>query len=76
MKHSPERYAAAVRYAAADKSDPFCLARCYAHMRNKVCGFNQSGQDAFYSADAYSEERVTADGKSYIVTSYRNIVRP
>ena len=76
----------AERYAAADKSDPFTLARCHAHMRNGIASHHRgedskeyslsSGVDAFYDAKEYTEQRTTADGKEYPVTVYRNIVRP
>ena len=38
MNWSRERIEAMERYAKADRSDPFTLARCKAHMRNKIVG--------------------------------------
>lgn len=67
---------AAKRYAAADRTDPWAFARAMTHMSNGIAGFTDKGQDAFYSADQYSEERVTALGDTYHVPVYRNIVRP
>lgn len=66
----------ATNYVLADKSDPFALQRAKAHMRNGVCGFNQQGQDAFYQAEPFQEERVLPDGTPYMTTVYRNRVRP
>lgn len=74
--HNQSRYDAAARYVKGDKSDPFLAARIATHMRNGVCGFTPTGQDAFYAADATTEERVTADGNPYLATVYRNMVRP
>jgi hypothetical protein len=70
------RREAAERYALADKSDPFCRTRIATHMRTGVCRFTLTGEDAFYSADATTEECVTADGKPYLAMVYRNMVRP
>jgi hypothetical protein len=70
------RMEAAKRYALADRTDPWTLARIEAHMRNGICGFTDNGLDAFYSADSYVEERVTVTGTTFPVTVYRNIVRP
>lgn len=39
MNYDPVRLAAAKRYAAADKSDPFAMGRILCHMRNGVCGY-------------------------------------
>jgi len=38
MNWSRERIEAMERYAANDRSDPFTLARCKLHMRNKIVG--------------------------------------
>ena len=70
------RIEAAKRYAAADRTDPFAFDRAMAHMVSGVCGFTENGQDAFYSADEFIEERVTLTGITYPVTVYRNVVRP
>lgn len=66
----------AKHYAAADKSDPFALGRAMSHVQSGICGVNQDGSDAMYSADPYQEERITQDGKPYSITVYRNIRRP
>lgn len=71
-----QRIEAAKRYAAADRTDPWAFDRAMTHMANGICGFNENGQDAFYSADEFVEDRVTVTGISYPVTVYRNIVRP
>ena len=63
--------AAAQAYALADRSDPFTLARCHAHLRNGVASI-----DATYSADTVEETRTLPDGREYHVTAYRNITRP
>lgn len=71
-----KRIEAARRYAEADRTDPWAFDRAMAHMTNGICGFTENGADAFYSADAFVEERVTALGQTYPVTVYRNVVRP
>ena len=85
MKKSHSQRAEDARtYAAADKSDPFAFARAMAHMKNGICGFNQNGQDAFYSADEQQEtrhlEKINDQGQKYLeeyqVPAYRNRVRP
>lgn len=84
----PRRVEAARCYAAADKSDPFTLQRAMLHLGNGIAGFRKTqesfnhqgpitpNQDAYYSADEAQEQRVTADGKPYMATVYRNLVRP
>ena len=133
MNHHHE---AAQRYAAADKSDPFTLARCHAHMRNNVANYRKNDEpflwqaaqmyrysvggltlvapntddacdqyvrkigrknprviclgkvgvpkmervtpepDAHYNATEAQETRITTADDDYLVTVYRNIVRP
>lgn len=69
-------------YALADKSDPFTYNRVMSHMNGRICGFNSKGEDAFYSAEPYQEERwlppspAHPNGQSYMVTVYKNRVRP
>lgn len=41
-----------------------------------LVGFTAQGEDAFYSAVPFQEDRVTAAGTHYTVTVYRNIQRP
>lgn len=41
MNWSRERQEAMERYAQADRTDPFALDRCKAHMRNGIAGFRQ-----------------------------------
>ena len=67
---------AAQRYAASDKSDPFCLSRCLLHIRHGLCAPLQDGTDGHYDATATVETRTTATGDGYIATVYRNMVRP
>lgn len=70
------RLQGAINYALADKSDPFTLARCKAHMRNGIVGYCQDGDEAIYSAELVMEMRKLPDGREYPVTVYRNIQRP
>ena len=67
---------AAERYAAGDKSDPFCLSRCLLHIRQGLCAPLQDGTDGHYDATPAVEQRKTASGEDYMVTVYRNMVRP
>lgn len=67
---------AAKRYAAADKSDPFAFARAMTHLGNGLSGMSQRGEDQFYDADEFREERFLPDGRAYHVTAYRNLRRP
>ena len=66
----------AQHYAAADKSDPFTLARCMTHIRTGTASLLSNGEDGFYKADPYSEERYLPNGAAYSVTVYRNCQRP
>lgn len=71
----------AINYARADKSDPFALRRAMAHLRSGIATFaNGQGQEAFYSAEEYTETKSYTDGQGrnveYHVPAYRNRVRP
>ncbi len=66
----------AVRYAGADKSDPFTFGRAMAHIRTGIAGISPRGEDQFYDADPALEERVTPTGARYMATVYRNVRRP
>lgn len=59
-------------YALADRSDPFTLARCLAHIR---VGIVTSSVDC-YEADFAPETRKDAHGNSYVVSVPRNMKRP
>jgi len=70
-------------YAAADASDPFAYARAMTHLGNgTACYTNGDGQEAFYSAEEYSETRQLPNGpngekgEEYQATVYRNRFRP
>lgn len=77
-----QRMEAAENYIRADKSDPFVRNRVMSHMNSRVVGFNTKGEDAFYSAETYQEERFLPaspahpEGQSYMVTVYRSRIRP
>jgi len=69
--------AAAERYAQADRSDPFALARARLHLSNGIASYaNANGQAAYYEAEPYQETRYLPDGREYQATVYRNVVRP
>lgn len=68
--------AGALRYAAADKSDPFSLRRALSHIYAGICGPTSDGKDGFYDADEVPESAVTITGSPYMKTAYRNISRP
>jgi hypothetical protein len=70
--------AGARAYAAADKSDPFTLSRCVAHIRAGICT-----DGVAYEARATQEMRELDKGSffsdgstSYAVTVYREVRRP
>ena len=77
--------AAARRYAAANKSDPFAYSRAMSHLKHGVASFIRGHSDpahgldwndsAFYDAQPVAETRKTADGAEYTITTYRNIKR-
>ncbi len=71
-----DHIAAARRYAIADKSDPFTLARAMSHLRSGIASFNNDGEPAFYRADPVAETRKLPDGRTYTATAYRNLARP
>jgi hypothetical protein len=63
-------------YAAADRTDPFAYARALTHIRTGIAGLTHTGEDGFYKADPYTEERYLPDGRPYQATVYRNLQRP
>ena len=68
---------AAKRYALADKSDPFALARAQCHLRNGVASYAlNDGSPGYYDAEEAIETRVLPNGTEYKATVYRNISRP
>jgi hypothetical protein len=71
--------AAAQRYAAADPSDPFALARAMCHIRTGIVGYVERGKDimeALYDAVPGTEYRKLADSTEYPATVYTSRVRP
>jgi hypothetical protein len=77
---SRERYVkAAERYAKADRSDPWALARALAHIEQGICGYVERGEtmvDALYDATPHTELRKMQSGETYPVTIYGSVVRP
>ena len=77
---SRERYiAAAERYAKANRSDPWALARALTHIRTGVVGYVERGNemsDALYDATPHTEFRTTALGEQYPVQVFGSVVRP
>lgn len=77
---SRERYVkAAERYAKADRSDPFALARALTHVRTNVVGYVDRGRDvsdALYDATPHTEMRKSPSGELYPVVVYGSVVRP
>ena len=76
----------ALRYAEADKSDPFTYSRCMSHLRNGVAGMlltNNGMVMCTYTAERDTEERTLPNGmkfsndeNKYHAVVYRNIKRP
>ena len=66
----------AQRYALADKSDPFCLARCQTRIQMGLCRALQDVGDGHYDAQEATETRSLPDGRPYVATVYKNMVRP
>lgn len=77
-----QRMEEAMNYVKANKSNPFTFNRVMSHMSSRIVGFNTKGEDAFYSAEPYQEERFLPaspshpQGQSYMATVYKNMVRP
>lgn len=65
-------------YAAADKNDPFALARAMTHIRVGICTPNQAGEDASYNAEPYTVQRPHPlnPGTTFPATEWKNRVRP
>jgi hypothetical protein len=64
-------------YASADPSDPFAYRRARTHIANGIASFSDKhGQEAYYSAEPYTETRALPDGTEYQATVYRNRYRP
>lgn len=57
------------RYAAANRSDPFALARALSHVANGVAGYrwqaNNEREDAFYDAKQGTEDRTLPKGQVF-----------
>lgn len=68
--------AGALRYAAAEKSDPFAFLRALSHMASGICNPTDEGKDGHYDADEVAEEAVTVTGATYTKIAHRNISRP
>ena len=68
MKNEQRMLESMRRYAAADKSDPFCMARLLCHYRQGMLTPLQDGADGHYDATPIS----TADG----MVVWQNRVRP
>lgn len=66
----------AENYILSEKSDPFARGRVLAHVRNGIANINQNGEDEFYDASPYQEERLLPNGTPYHVTVYKNVKRP
>lgn len=78
---SPRQLEALQNYAAAERSDPFCLSRAISHTQNGIASYHEaSGEAAFYSAEATTEMRahvgVQGDTQEYPVKVYFNRQRP
>ena len=71
---------AASRFAQADRSDPFAMARAITHMKNGIASpSNDKGQVAYYDAEQIVEHReFTHDGRTvkYTVPAFIGLVRP
>ena len=70
------QYDASLRYAEAEKSDPFAFRRALSHMRHGLTKPLQDGRDAHYDADSSFELRRTAHGEEYQVRVYHSRTRP
>lgn len=74
---------AAQRYANADKSDPFTLARARTHIANGIVSYSASGEEALYDATLVPVMRHLPAGQTFSDGStswhaweYSNMVRP
>lgn len=68
---------AAARYADANKSDPFAMARAMTHINNGIAEY-ATGRDAtpgYYDAEEGVETRMLPDGTAYQATIYKNVAR-
>lgn len=65
-------------YAAADKNDPFALARALTHVRLGLCDRDAKNDDASYQAEAYTVQRPHPlnPGTTFPATEWKNRVRP
>ena len=76
----------AKRYAAANKSDPFALGRCMAHINSGVASYYRDGlksdddRPGYYDANEKTEGRKTtrADGTTleWKATIHRDVAQP
>lgn len=70
-----------IRYAEADKSNPFAFNRAMSHHINGVTKrrYNPDTGESkacSYDAEEYQQVRVTEKGDEYKVIAYKNMVRP
>jgi len=72
QKFTAKLLAAAKRYAAFDKSDPFSLARALSHIENGICGYTAEGKDAWYDAEVHSTFGVGGT----VMQTFTNVTRP
>ena len=76
--------AGARRFASYDRSDPFTLARCMAHIRQGLCDpvwdpSNRELRDIYYEADPTTEARFyVMDGRrvDFTIPTFKNVRRP
>jgi hypothetical protein len=79
-----EMTAGALRYAAAEKSDPFAFARAMTHINNGIAQFtvnreNQRPSDGYYDAEPIKVDAfyvMNGETIHYKRTEYKNIARP
>ena len=74
-KDRARRISGAVRYAAANKSDPFAYARAMTHVNNGIAGPNVRHERLEYDAEAMTEMRKLPDGIEYQAEIFRNVTR-
>jgi hypothetical protein len=69
------RVAGAIRFAAANPSDPFAFSRAITHINNGLSGPNARHERLDYDAEKASETRQLPDGTEYQAEVYRNVTR-
>lgn len=77
VNHEERLIEGAIRYAQADRSDPFSFSRAMSEIKRGLCrGFSKDGKGYGYDAEPYKTEELDMLGKPMQVIRFKNVQRP